>query len=153
MDYDILAFGARADFGDAGSPTNNRAAIQCAIDTAHEAGGGRVVVPAGRFLTGSLVLKSNVTLRLEQGSWLVASLDPADCIDFAKEFDDDTENAGWDGGCFLFARHAHNITIEGEGTIYGQGDKVFYDDGADGDYHECPKTATTKPTDHLKPNK
>ena len=150
MDYPITDFGAVADYVDEvplpcdatpDSPraTNNRLAIQAAIDAAHVAGGGRVVIPTGRFFTGSLVLKSNVTLFLEEGAWLVASLDLADGIDFAAEFDDDTENAGWTGGCFLFARHAQNISIEGAGTIYGQGDKVFYDDGADGGFHECPK--------------
>ncbi|MDO4850157.1 MAG: glycosyl hydrolase family 28 protein [Coriobacteriia bacterium] len=158
MEYDITAFGAVADAalllpGALGSdenvaapapqPTNNREAIQAAIDAAARAGGGTVVVPAGAFLSGSLVLKSNVTLRLGPGAWLVASLDPADGIDFAAEFDDDTENAGWDGGCFLFARHAHDIGIEGPGTVYGQGDKVFYDDDADGGFHECPKNVRT----------
>lgn len=158
MEYDITAFGAVADAapllpGELGpeegaaapapQPTNNREAIQAAIDAANRAGGGTVVVPAGAFLSGSLVLKSNVTLHLGPGAWLVASLDPADGINFAAEFDDDTENAGWDGGCLLFARHAHDIGIEGPGTIYGQGDKVFYDDGADGGFHECPKNVRT----------
>ena len=158
MEYDITAFGAVPDAaallpgahvpedgGEAGEsrPTNNRQAIQAAIDAAASAGGGAVVVPAGAFLSGSLVLKSNVTLRLGPGAWLVASLDPADGIDFAAEFDDETENVGWDGGCFLFARHAHDVSVEGPGTIYGQGDKVFYDDDADGGYHECPKNVRT----------
>lgn len=144
MDYKITDYGAVADGAvDNENPTNNRVAIQKAIDAAFEAGGGRVVVPTGRFFTGSLVLKSNVTLYLETGAWLIGSLNLADGIDFAKEFGDDTENVGWTGGCFLFARHAENITIEGHGTIYGQGDKVFYDDGADGDFHECPKNVRT----------
>lgn len=153
MEYDITAFGAVADAGsllpgapplsDMPTPTNNRVAIQAAIDAAASSGGGTVVVPAGAFLSGSLVLKSNVTLRLDSGAWLVASLNPADGIDFAAEFNDDTENAGWEGGCFLFSRHAHDVAIEGSGTIYGQGDKVFFDDGADGGFHECPKNVRT----------
>ena len=158
MEYDITVFGAVADAAPllpgaldpeegnaapAPQPTNNREAIQAAIEAAARDGGGTVVVPAGAFLSGSLVLKSNVTLRLDPGAWLVASLDPADGIDFAAEFDDDTENAGWEGGCFLFARHAHDVGIEGPGTIYGQGDKVFYDDDADGGFHECPKNVRT----------
>lgn len=152
MDYLITDYGAVADYVDEvplpgrvipGSPrvTNNRAAIQRALDAAHAAGGGRVVVPAGRFLTGSLVLRSNVTLHLDAGAWLVASLDPSDGIDFAAALGDGAENAGWRGGCFLFARHAENIAIDGGGVIYAQGDKVFYDDGADGGLHECPKNA------------
>lgn len=133
MDYAITDFGAVAD-----GVTNNREAIQAAVDRAHEAGGGRVVVPTGRFLSGAIVLKSHVTLHLETGAWLISSLDAADGIDFAAEFDDDTENAGWEGGCFLFARHAEDITIEGHGVIYGQGDKVFYDDDSDNGFHESP---------------
>jgi polygalacturonase len=53
-------------------------AIQRAIDVAANRGGGTVVVPAGRFLTGALTLRSNVTLRLEEGSVLLGSQDPAD---------------------------------------------------------------------------
>ena len=47
-----------------------------------------------------------------------------------------------DGGCFLFACHEENITISGEGVIYGQGDKVFIDDDVDGGAHECPLSVT-----------
>ena len=133
MDYVITDFGAVPD-----GVTNNREAIQTAVDRAHEAGGGRVVVPTGRFLSGAIVLKSHVTLHLETGAWLISSLRKEDGIDFAAEFGDDTENAGWEGGCFLFARHAEDITIEGRGVIYGQGDKVFWDDDSDNGFHECP---------------
>ena len=143
MDFNIVDYGAVAD-GASDSPTNNRDAIQAAVDAALANGGGRVVVPTGNFLSGAIVLKSNVTLYLEEGAVLTSSLNLEDGIDFAKEFNDDTENSGWTGGCFLFARHAHDIAIEGHGTIYGQGDKVFFDDGADGDFHECPKNVRTQ---------
>ena len=63
MDYIITEFGAVAD-----GVTNNQKAIQEAIDACTQAGGGRVIVPAGEFLTGTLILKSNVTLHLEAGS-------------------------------------------------------------------------------------
>ena len=42
------------------------------------AGGGRVIVPAGRFLSGSVLLKDNVELHLESGAVLISSLNPAD---------------------------------------------------------------------------
>ena len=142
MDFNIVKYGAVAD-GASENPTNNRDAIQAAVDAAFANGGGRVVVPAGNFLSGAIVLKSNVTLYLEEGATLTSSLNLEDGIDFAKEFNDDTENSGWTGGCFLFAAHAQNITVEGHGTIYGQGDKVYFDDDADGGFHECPKNVKT----------
>lgn len=132
MEYNVLDFGAVAD-----GVTNNAAAIQRAIDEA-TIRGGKVIIPSGRFLSGTLTLKSNVELYLETGAVLISSLNPADILDFAKLFSDDNRETGWDGGCFLFACHEENITIAGNGTIYGQGDKVFFDDDTDGGYHESP---------------
>ena len=134
MDYIITEFGAVAD-----GVTNNQKAIQDAIDKCTVAGGGRVVVPSGHFLSGTIVLKSNVTLHLEEGSVLISSLNKEDIIDFARNVDDPNEDIGWEGGCFLCAFHEKNISITGAGIIYGQGDKVFYDDNADEGLHECPK--------------
>ena len=62
MDYRITDYGAVAD-----GTTNNRAAIQAEVDACTVAGGGRVIVPTGQFLSGTIVLKSNVTLYLEKG--------------------------------------------------------------------------------------
>lgn len=136
MDYFITEYGAVAD-----GITNNNQAIQKAIDDCSSADGGRVIIPAGKFLSGSIMLKSNVTLYLERGAELISSLDKNDIIDFfnTKEFEDPSEATGWSGGCFLCALHEKNISILGEGTIYGQGDKVFFDDDADGGLGECPK--------------
>lgn len=49
------------------APTVGFAAIQAAVDACTVAGGGRVIVPIGQFLSGTIVLKSNVTLYLERG--------------------------------------------------------------------------------------
>ena len=135
-EYNILDYGAVAD-----GITNNASAIQKAIDeaTIH---GGQVIVPAGNFLSGTIILKSNVDFHLEMGAVLISSLKKEDILDFAKLFDDDNETTGWDGGCFIFACHEENITISGQGTIYGQGDKVFFDDNADNGAHECPLNVT-----------
>src|SRR6187431_645140 len=56
-DFSILKFGAKA-----GGTFDNRKAINNAVAACSKAGGGRVVVPAGTFLTGSIQLKSNVNL-------------------------------------------------------------------------------------------
>ena len=73
---------------------------------------------------------------------LISSLNPADITPFPQGGDgtdpDDTAD-GWEGGFFLGASHAKNVTISGMGTIYGQGDKVFLDKNVDNGFHECPK--------------
>lgn len=132
MLYNILDFGAVSD-----GVTNNASAIQAAID-ACTLTGGRVLMPAGSFLSGSLVLRSNVDLHLENGAVLIASGKSGDMLDFSKNFEDDNEDTGWEGGCFLFAQHEKNITISGTGTIDGQGRLYFYDDDSDGGFHEAP---------------
>ena len=108
MDYDILRCGAVAD-----GVTNCAAAIQQAVDAAAAAGGGRVVVPAGRFLSGSVLLRDNVELHLKSGAVLISSLNPDDIVPFPQGGDgtdpDDTAD-GWEGGFFLGASHAKNVT-------------------------------------------
>jgi polygalacturonase len=100
--FSPIAFGATGD-----GKTNDGPALQRAVDAAAAAGGGTVVVPAGRsFLCGSFQLKSHVTLRLDPGSRLVASLVRGDYT--ASEL--------------IWARGAENIAIEGTGTIEGQGE-------------------------------
>lgn len=132
-EYDIVRYGAVAD-----GVTNNAEAIQKAVDDCNRDGGGRVIIPAGEFLSGSIQLKSNVDLHLEVGAVLISSLKEKDIDDFMTQVEDDNATTGWEGGCFLGAIHAENISLSGDGTIYGQGDKVFYDDGADGGYAESP---------------
>lgn len=62
--------------------TNDRAAIQAAIDAAEKAGGGTVILDAGRtFLSGNLVLKSNVTLFFEENAKLKQSPNSNDYIE------------------------------------------------------------------------
>lgn len=130
--YNIEAFGAVPD-----GKTNCAAAIQGAVDAAFAAGGGTVIIPAGQWLSGSVLLKSNVNLHLEAGAVLLSSLDPAHILPFpvhpGKE-----EIDGFNGGFFLGALDGENMTVSGEGTIDGQGDRVFDDADVDAGYHECP---------------
>lgn len=132
MNYNIVDFGAISD-----GITNNQKMIQSAIDKCSRTG-GRVIVPAGKFLTGTICLKSNVELYLEAGSRLVASQNKSDYIVFAaNEADTDTVH-GIMEGCLIYACHETNIVISGYGIIDGQGSNVYYDDNADNGWHECP---------------
>lgn len=81
--FNILDFGAVAD-----AVTNNAKSIQKAIDAASSCN-GTVIVPRGEFLSGTLVLKSNIDLHLEKGAVLISSLNEEDILDFAKLFEDD----------------------------------------------------------------
>ena len=130
----ILDYGARE-----GGEVNCAAAIQAAIDAVHAQGGGRVRIPAGRFLSGSVLIKSNVDLHLESGAVLISSLKEEDISPFPVDDADQGTVDGWGGGFFLGAAHQKNVTISGLGTIDGQGDKVFTDPDVDQGFHECPK--------------
>ncbi|MDP3433447.1 MAG: hypothetical protein Q8T04_10835 [Bacteroidota bacterium] len=70
-DYNILIYGAK-------NGQLSTVAIQKAVDECAAAGGGRVVVPAGTFVTGTVFLKSNVNLYLENGAVLQGSKDLKD---------------------------------------------------------------------------
>ncbi|MGC8863261.1 MAG: glycoside hydrolase family 28 protein [Armatimonadota bacterium] len=112
--YDIRDFGAVGD-----GVTLNTAAIQRAIDACAANHGGTVIVPAGRFLTGTLRLKSNVTLRLETRAVLVGSTNLADyAVDIARC---GFERERHIDKCLIYAENAENIAISGRGIIDGQG--------------------------------
>nr|MCR4635680.1 glycoside hydrolase family 28 protein [Butyrivibrio sp.] len=132
MTYNILDFGAVGD-----GITKCTAAIQRAIDECSRTG-GRVVVPSGEYLSGSLRLRSDVELHIEHGAVLRSSLEESDMIDFSKDYEDDNEDTGWEGGCFLYACHEKNIAITGYGIIDGQGRMAYFDDEPEDSLHECP---------------
>ncbi|MDR1632971.1 MAG: hypothetical protein LBR97_08900 [Dysgonamonadaceae bacterium] len=112
-DYNITSYGAVAD-----GHTVCTAAIQAAIDESSKQG-GRVVIPAGNFVTGTLFLKENTGILLEKNACLLGSTDLADYpqtkVDF--RFYGDT----WVDRSLIIAHHVNNITIEGQGIIDGRG--------------------------------
>lgn len=103
--------------------------LQKAIDHCYEMGGGRVYFPPGEYLSGTLVLKDNVTLFLEAGSTLYASQDTNDYKnDFIVLKKDDSGKSG-DGETpvFIYAKNARNIGIQGKGSIHGQAVRTYED--------------------------
>ena len=109
-DYLITAYGAKSD-----GVTNNVLAIQRAIDDASSAGGGRVLVPRGRFMSGVIHLKSNVELNIHEEAVLLASFNRTDYGPSLK------------ASAFLVADDAKNISITGKGLIDGQSDLLIND--------------------------
>ena len=110
----ILKYGAIAD-----GYTLNTKSIHEAIDALHRKGGGVVFVPAGLWLTGPIVLKSNINLHLANGATLL----------FTKDFDQyPLVKANWEGlpqmrnQSPISATGASNIAITGKGIIDGNGD-------------------------------
>ena len=105
QDYEASRFGIRPD-----SVTLNTRSIQFAIDFVSRSGGGRLIFESGRYLTGSIHLKSGVTLELRKGAVLLGSTDP---MDYDKE----------NFTALIFSIGAHDIGITGQGSIDGQGSR------------------------------
>ena len=135
MDLSIIECGARPD----ALIAENRAAIQKAIDTVHHHGGGTVIIPPGRFESGGIILRSHVTLKLEEGAELCGS---GDLSDYSTH---SIEHFSTPGGerpytAFIFAEAAEYIGIEGPGTIYGNGSAEMFrsypvEEGGAGGWH------------------
>ena len=108
------------------SPAGNRAAIQGEIDAVAAKGGGRVTIPAGAWLTGSLELKSGVELHLEKGATLKGSTKPCD-YNAADVFPENFHSVGeeWSGGHLIYGYKVENVAITGEGVIDGSGPDFF----------------------------
>ncbi len=101
--------------------TLNTASIQKVIDDCSAVGGGTVRFPAGRYLTGTIQIKSNVTLRLEDQATLLGSTEAADYRNL-DPFIDGSGNPL--GHALIVAMDAQNVGIEGKGTVDGQSPKL-----------------------------
>jgi polygalacturonase len=107
--YLITNFGAIPD-----GKTLNTTAIQAAIDTCFAHGGGKVIVPKGAFLTGTIVLKSGVNLHFTEGSLLLGS----------SRREDYKKN---DWYALILVKGQKNVKITGNGVIDGQGKALAQD--------------------------
>ncbi|MBC7900327.1 MAG: glycoside hydrolase family 28 protein [Saprospiraceae bacterium] len=118
-DFKITNFGAVAD-----GKTDCTAAFAKAIDACNKAGGGRVVVPKGEFLTGAIHLKSNVNLHISKGATVKFSQDEKQYLPLVF--------SRWEGmecmnySPFIYAFEQSNIAITGEGTLDGQSDHTHW---------------------------
>lgn len=114
QDFPITRYGAIAD-----GKTKNTEAFRKAIEACNAAGGGRVVIPKGTYLTGAIYLKSNVDLHLEDSAKILFSRDPKDYpIVFTR----------WEGmecmnySALIYAYGEKNIAVTGNGILDGNAD-------------------------------
>lgn len=137
-DFSILTFGAISN-----GTTMNTKAIQKAVDVASEKGGGRVIIPKGIYLSGTIILKSGVELHLKKGAVLLGSTDIAHYKKLKR----------WKA--LVIADSERNIAITGKGIIDGQGgklalhvDSLFHAGEIDSSQYNL---AEGRPKAHLRP--
>jgi polygalacturonase len=114
-DFAIARHGARPD-----GKTDCTSALRKAIAECAAAGGGRVVVPEGVWLSGAIHLKSNVNLHLAKGAVIRFSRDPRHYLPAVFTRWEGMECMGYSP--FLYAFEQRNIALTGEGTLDGAAD-------------------------------
>lgn len=121
--YDVRDFGAKGD-----GVTKDTRALQAAIDAASRAGGGRVLVSAGTYLTGSLFLRNGVDFHVAAGTTVKGSSDKGDYNrwDVCPQ-NNRSEAESHEGGHLFLCIEQHDVTLSGEGTIDGNGTAFAYD--------------------------
>lgn len=131
QNYLITDFGAKP-----GIENLNTKAINQAIETCSMNGGGRVIIPAGIFRSGTVFMKDNVELHFNIGATLLGSPDIKDYpVQPPAEYRSQKDVGGWQA--LIFANEVSNIAITGFGTIDGNGEK-FEGSGPHG-YDEHPR--------------
>jgi polygalacturonase len=116
--FDIRDFGAVAD-----GKTKNTDAIRQAIEKAAASGGGSVLVPPGRWLTGPIKLKSNINLYVATDAELLFSQDFTDYLPPVFTRWEGTEMLGYSP--LIYAKDCENVAITGGGKLNGQGEAWF----------------------------
>ena len=116
-DYIVTDYGARSD-----TSVQCTAVLQQCIDLCSRNGGGRVVIPAGHYKTGTIQLRSNVNLHLELGATLYGSTDLRDYRRMTTTYKSLRTHTPTIQ--LIYADSVHDVVIDGYGTIDGQG-RVF----------------------------
>jgi polygalacturonase len=114
-DFSIVNYGAKGD-----GTTDCTDAFKKAIDACNNAGGGRVVVPDGDFLTGAIHLKSNVNLFLSDKATIKFSTDPNKYLPIVFTRFESTECYNYSP--LIYAIGQQNIAVTGKGKLDGQAD-------------------------------
>lgn len=114
--YSILQFGAQQKEG-----FNNSNAFKKAIETCSKNGGGMVIVPKGKYLTGPIHLENNVNLHLEEGAEILFSTNPNDYYPLVHTSFEGLELMNYSP--LIYAYNKKNIAITGKGILNGQANK------------------------------
>jgi polygalacturonase len=112
--FDIRDYGATGD-----GTTKNTNAFQKCISACFVSGGGKVLVPPGKWFTGAIHLKSNVNLHLQTGAEIHFSDKPDDYLPVVF-----TRWAGFElmnYSPLIYAFNCENIAVTGEGKLFGHG--------------------------------
>jgi polygalacturonase len=118
-DFDITRYGARGD-----GVTDCTTAFKQAIEACRSAGGGRVVVPVGRFLTGPIHLRSNVNLHVSEGATVAFTTDPRAYLPAVFTRWEGMEMMGYSP--LIYAFEQQNVAVTGKGTLDGQASKTHW---------------------------
>ena len=112
--YSVMDYGAKGD----GTSLDTKA-VQQAIDAANKNGGGTVFFPAGKYLSGTIFFRSNVSIYLDAGATLLGSKNLDDYPKTICEYRSYTDN--YTVRSLIYAEKMENISIMGMGTVDGQG--------------------------------
>ena len=114
-DFPVTSHGAKGD-----GTTDCTAAFRAAIDACRAAGGGRVLVPRGRFLTGAIRLRSAVNLHLDEGATIAFRPEASAYLPLVLTRFEGVELMNYSP--FIYALDETNVAITGKGTLDGQAD-------------------------------
>ncbi|KAA6329299.1 Exo-poly-alpha-D-galacturonosidase [termite gut metagenome] len=128
-DYNVMDYGAVSN-----GIMMNTEAIQKAINECHQNGGGKVVIPKGTFLSGTLYMKDNVNLHIEAGAILKGSFSfddyPDNPVKYVNSFSYPNGKL-FENKALIFGEGVSNIAITGQGVIDGSGDSPSFQLGND----------------------
>ncbi|WP_179021063.1 glycoside hydrolase family 28 protein [Winogradskyella forsetii] len=111
--FNIMDYGAQPD-----SVSYNTEAFKNAITACAEKGGGKVLVPEGKYLTGAIHLDNNVNLHLEEGAEILFSTNPKDYYPLVATSYEGVELMNYSP--LIYANKKSNIAITGKGVLNGQ---------------------------------
>ncbi len=111
--FDIMDYGGNAD-----GVTDNTEAFKKAIAACNESGGGKVLVPEGKYLTGPIHLKSNVNLHLVKNAEVLFTKDKAAYLPLVHTSYEGMELMNYSP--LIYAYGQKNIAVTGEGVFNGQ---------------------------------